>query len=180
MWPWEHVAFGYLCYSVYRNALYGSAPSDRAAVAVVVASVSPDLVDKPLSWSVGLFPAGYAIGHSVFTLAALAGVAVAFVVGYSSHLLGDVVYPVLRGGGLAPERVLWPLVTLPPYGDRLGPFSRSLVYLHRYVGAALSGEGSIAAAAGVGLVFLVGGLWVYDGAPGTWISRSTDTSPDRP
>lgn len=192
MWPWEHVALGYLCYSLYRNALFGSAPGDRAAIVVVVASVLPDLVDKPLSWGVEWFPTGYSIAHSAFTLAAIAVVvlalrrrgtgrlAVAFLVGYGSHLLGDVVYPLLSGEGLAFRRVLWPLVSLPPYGERLGPFSRTFLYLRRYVEAGLDGDGSTAVAAGLALVLVVLCLWIYDGAPGTWIGRSADAPPEHP
>lgn len=191
MWPWEHLAFGYLCYSLYRHARYGLAPGDRTATAVVFGSLLPDLVDKPLSWSAGLFTSGYAIGHSVASLSAVAGVAVAlrrrgrgrqaaaFTVGYGSHLVGDVLYPTLLGEGLAVERVLWPLVTVPPYDERLGLLTRTVVYVRRYLARALSGDIGASLAVQAVLLLVVLALWLYDGTPGLGWVRGTDRAGER-
>lgn len=191
MLPWEHVAFGYLGYSLYRHVRHGGAPRDGAAIAAVTAAIAPDLVDKPLSWAVGLFPTGYAVGHSVFTFAAIVAAAAAVrrreggelagavVVGWGTHLLGDVLYPVLFDRGVAVERVLWPLVTLSPYENRLGLLARTLLYLQRHAARVLSGEVSTAVAVQVGLVLLVALLWLYDGAPGVRFLIATSGSSDR-
>lgn len=183
MWPWEHVAFGYLCYSLYRHARHGLVPGDRLAVAVALGALFPDLVDKPLSWAAGVFPSGYAVGHSIASLAVVAGLAVAlrhrgrgrltgaFVVGYGTHLVGDVVYPTLLGEGTALDRVLWPLVTAAPYEERLGLVARTARYLHRYLAMALSGDIGTALAVQAALLLAVVGLWLYDGTPGLGWAR---------
>jgi hypothetical protein len=110
MWPWEHLAAGYLLYSLGVRAFGRDPPSDGAAVALVIASLLPDLVDKALSWGLGWFPSGYAVGHSAFVAVPvglgvlLAGYwfsrprwGVAFVVGYWAHLLADVANPLRNG-----------------------------------------------------------------------------------
>lgn len=178
MWPWEHVAVAYLAYSGFRRLRGRGPPDDRTALVVVVAALIPDLVDKPLSWTVGLFPAGYAIGHSLFVWIAVFGVimsvesgrrelGLATLVGAGSHLAGDVAYPLLKGEGLAVERVLWPLVTLPPYEVDLGLLARTLSYLHRFAGRTLAGEVGVVIWFQLGLMLVVIAVWVYDGMPGT-------------
>lgn len=179
MWPWEHVAFGYLCYSLLRRGRGGGAPDDAAAVAVVVAAVLPDAVDKTLSWGLGLFPAGYSVAHSVLVavpvaLAALVvgrrrdrvAVSIALVVGHWSHLVGDVVYPAFLGRGLAVERILWPLVTLPSYDTRLGLVRRTVRYLAAYADAAAAGRLGGLILLEAGFLLAVFALWLFDGAPG--------------
>lgn len=180
MWPWEHVAVGYVLVSGYWHVRHRRRPGDAVAILAVFGALLPDLVDKPLSWGLGLFPTGYAVVHSIFVwclLVVLAAVvarrngrsstATAFALGYGSHLAGDVVYPALTGGRLAFEKVLWPLVTLPPYEQSLGFVARTTLYLHRHVARTLSGG------VGPGLLFegsillLVVVLWLYDGLPGT-------------
>ncbi|MFB6177136.1 MAG: metal-dependent hydrolase, partial [Halobaculum sp.] len=99
MWPWEHAAVGYLWYSLGRRAAGRDPPGDWPAVALALATQFPDLLDKSLSWGLGLFETGYALGHSIFlaiplgVTALLVGqwrgrpdIAVAVTVGYWSHL----------------------------------------------------------------------------------------------
>lgn len=75
MWPWEHVAFGYLLYSVYAHVRRGEPPDALSTVAMAIAAVAPDLIDKPLAWEFDVFATGYALGHSVFlAVPLLAGV----------------------------------------------------------------------------------------------------------
>ena len=178
MWPWEHLAFGYACLSLFSRARWGEAPSCGPAVAVAFGSVLPDLVDKPLSWSLGLFPAGYSVAHSAFVAAPLASLAlalaararrwrvgVAFVVGYWLHLLADVFNPLRSGGGLAVHKVLWPLVALPPYETDLGLAARTGIYLRRWVAGGASSDLVLALGAYAAVHFAVFALWLYDGAP---------------
>jgi hypothetical protein len=153
--------------------------------ALALGALTPDLVDKPLSWGLELFPSGYAIGHSVFVAlpvgiaVLLAGdrrdraeLAVPFVVGYWSHLLGDVGSGLLYGDGLALSTVLWPVVRREPYGESLGLFGRGWHYFREFVGglAATDRPGPLllAAAAPVGLALA---LWLLDGAPGPRVVR---------
>ena len=178
MFPWEHVAFGYLCYSVLAHLL-GRTPSDGAAVAVVVATLGPDVVDKTLSWVLNVFPQGYSVAHSVFTavgLTALVIVAaerrdrpltgVAFGVAYLSHLVGDVVYPVAFGDPIKFEKVLWPLVKLPAYEREVSAFERFLYYTDRYLEQLVALEPDPFLLGEFGFLFAAFALWVYDGAPG--------------
>jgi membrane-bound metal-dependent hydrolase YbcI (DUF457 family) len=125
MWPWEHLAFGYILYSVTVRLLRVGPVTRRSAVWLAVATQLPDLVDKPLAWTVPLLPGGRSLAHSLFVAVPLVSLAlwvaysrdrltvgVAFVVGYLSHLAGDVLYQVVVGDGLRPTFLLWPL--LPP------------------------------------------------------------------
>lgn len=190
MWPWEHVAVGYLCYSLLRRGRGGGPPGNAAAVAVAVAAMLPDLVDKTLSWGLGLVPQGYAVGHSLLvavpvTIAVLAvagrrgrggaapsdrldpgAIGVAAVVGHWSHLAGDAVYPALLGGGPAVERLLWPVASLPAYETRLGLLDRTALYLSEFGGAALAGRLGPLLALELALLVGVLALWLADGAPG--------------
>ena len=179
MWPWEHLAFGYLCYSLTVHLVRRRAPTTSAVVLLAVASVLPDLIDKPLSWSFGVFPSGYAIAHSIFV--APVGVALvvalawhqrrlrygaAFAVGYASHLVGDVVYPAVLGEGLKPEVLLWPAVELPAYENDYGLVERFLLYFFQYLEMLAELEWSPMLAFEAGLALSVFVLWVYDGMPG--------------
>jgi len=179
MWPWEHVAVGYLLVSAYRHARFRDGPTELSALLAVFGAALPDLVDKPLSWGLGLFPQGYSVAHSVFVCAALVALAyalayrsgrvpaaTAFAVGYGSHLVGDILFPAMQGGRLAFDRVLWPVVTLPPYEHRLGFFARAFLYVHRHLARTLAHGLGPELALELGLMLLVVLLWLYDGVPG--------------
>jgi hypothetical protein len=130
MWPWEHAAVAYLCYwlAIDRHAEH---PDDASTVAVVLGSQFPDLVDKPLSWGLGVLPSGHSLAHSMLVAGPLVALAVvlarryrrepvgiAFGIGYLSHLPGDVFYPVALGGEPSTRFLLWPLVAVEPYAER--------------------------------------------------------------
>jgi hypothetical protein len=66
MWPWEHLAVGYLLYSASVRLRTGSGPGDGPALALALSTQFPDLVDKPLAWSLGVLPDGTTVAHSVF------------------------------------------------------------------------------------------------------------------
>ncbi|MFC7229631.1 metal-dependent hydrolase [Salinirubellus salinus] len=178
MWPWEHLAVGYLCLSIGVRALRERPPTGPEAIVLGAGTQFPDLVDKPLSWGLGVFPTGYAVGHSalvalpVGTLllwgARRAGHPVAggaFVLGYWSHLAGDVLNP-LRAG-YTPElgRVLWPLVEGDPYGSDIG-LRRVLVYLARFPGDVATLDPSSPELLYLLVPLPAMLLWVADGAPG--------------
>lgn len=179
MWPWEHIAFGYLLYSLAVHLVGRRSPSGGEAFVLAFATVFPDLVDKPLSWTFGLFPSGYSVMHSVFVAPALAlavtavagrydrpELGLAFGAGYASHLLGDVVYPLFSGGGLSPSKLLWPVVELPAYESEYGFVQRATYYFLEYADRLLELEFGPLLLFELSLVLLVFGLWMYDGAPG--------------
>ncbi|MFW5903656.1 MAG: metal-dependent hydrolase [Halolamina sp.] len=179
MWPWEHAAVGYLLFSLGLRALGREPPTERETVLLVAATQLPDLVDKPLSWGLGWFPSGFAVAHSAFVAvpAGLAAIAlgwragrtragIATVVGYWSHLAGDVLNPVRYGGVPLPARVLWPVADVTPYETDYG-LGRGFVYVGEFL-ASLPPTDPVEV-----LVFYVAlpasslALWLRDGAPGT-------------
>ncbi|MEF8785612.1 MAG: metal-dependent hydrolase [Haloarculaceae archaeon] len=127
MWPWEHLAIGYLAYSLFVRSVAGHTPQALAVAALVIGTQFPDLIDKPLGWETTLLPSsGISLAHSLFVavpLAALAvaatsvfdraDVGVAFAVGYLLHLPADVVYPLLIGRHLKWTFLFWPLLPAP-------------------------------------------------------------------
>lgn len=178
MWPWEHAAVGYLTYSLAVHLLRRRSPTGPEAVAVVGASVLPDVIDKPLAWEFGVFPSGFGLAHSVFFAGPLAvavlGAAVAtdrtrigaaVATGYPLHLAGDVLPHALRDGDAPIARLLWPVATIESAypGGFVGTF-------REYVGDALanlfSGPPSPYTLAVAGAVVGCVLLWVYDGMPG--------------
>ncbi|WP_135829000.1 metal-dependent hydrolase [Halorussus halobius] len=178
MWPWEHLAVGYLGYSLAVHLLGRRAPGDAAVVALAVGTQFPDLVDKPLAWGPGVLPSGYSLGHSAFaavplTLLAVAvayrlgraQVGVAFGFGYLSHLPGDVVYPWLTGGDLAPTILLWPLVPASDAATGTGLLEAVRTLVGRYGAELASGDLGAYLAIEVGLLASVLVVWLLDGTP---------------
>lgn len=136
MWPWEHLAVGYVLVSVLWRAR-GRIPDAPTAVATAVGTQFPDLVDKPLAWGFGLLERGMAVAHSVLVAVPLCLLAVAlarrygygpivggFALGYLSHLPADAVYSLFYGNGINVGAFLWP-VARPPATPRAGSPRRS-------------------------------------------------------
>jgi len=178
MWPWEHLAVGYLAYSLLARLLTGEGPGDRDAVVLVVATQLPDLVDKPLAWWLAVLPSGLSLAHSlvvglpvcllVVALARRLGdsrVGLAYCVGYGSHLAGDAVYPLLTGGHLRLSFLAWPLVDQPP--TRAPGFLTQVFYFLGEFRAFLgTPRGRLYALVEVGLLVVALAVWVSDGYPG--------------
>jgi hypothetical protein len=191
MWPWEHAAFAYVLYSLLVHVFRRRAPTGGPVYAVALGSQFPDLVDKPLAWSVGVFESGYAVAHSAFAFPFLAAgvlfashrrgrlrLGVAFLVGHASHLAGDVVYPAVTDGHLAPTAVLWPIVEPPTSEARAGLLAQATRYFGEWFvqvraldpGPLLLFEGLLA------LSVLL--LWLLDGTPGLGPLRKLVTRPN--
>lgn len=137
MWPWGHLAVGYLCYSLLSRWRSNRPPDDGAALVVLFGTQFPDLVDKPLAWSFHLLPSGRSLGHSLLTAAVVCALVaafayrrghlslvVAFCVGYLSHLAGDALVPLIEGQYQYMAYLGWPLLSLPPYDTGIGFFER--------------------------------------------------------
>lgn len=178
MMPWGHAAFAYVLYSLGHRATTRDPPSGLAALVVLFGSQLPDLVDKPLSWGFHLFPQGYSVAHSVL-VAVPAGLLVlaitirkrrpevgaAFLVGYWSHLAGDILVAIAEGHVSPFDRVLWPLVTLPPYGHPVSLFGRIHHVLGTFLYSLTAGEQLTFLAVYLTPFFFAFLLWLVDGAP---------------
>jgi membrane-bound metal-dependent hydrolase YbcI (DUF457 family) len=168
MWPWGHLAIGYLLYTAFVHLRDRRPPTGLAALALAVGTQFPDLVDKPLAWSFGVLPNGRSLTHSLITTLLLVAlvelvarrrgygsIATAFAVGYLSHLAADALYPALSGDIYSLGFLAWPI--LPPVEYETE--QSFIVHLTQ-----VSLDSSVAFELGLGLaVFL---LWFADGAPG--------------
>lgn len=168
MWPWGHLAVGYLLYSLGLRAGRRTPPTDQQALALALGTQLPDLIDKPLAWWVPLLPGGRTLGHSlvfavplVLALGLLArrrgrlSWVVAFAVGYASHLVGDLYLAVAFGNYGELTILLWPLTPTVVYDAQpsllwhLSSITLSPLFL-----------------AELALGVLVVALWLVDGRPG--------------
>jgi membrane-bound metal-dependent hydrolase YbcI (DUF457 family) len=189
MWPWEHLAFGYVLASLTNRLGTDRRLTAADALVIGLATQLPDLIDKPLAWTVGILPSGLSLGHSLFFALPLSllvvlvarsrgrtGLGVVFAVAYGSHLFGDALYPMLTGGSFSPRFVLWPLV---PASSEAGV--GFLSQLDLFVGRFLQFLGTPLGRVYLVLeaVLLVGAtaLWYVDGAPG--LSWFLDRLPGR-
>lgn len=125
MLPWGHAAVGYLLLSGVRRGR-GRSMTAAATVTVLVATQIPDVIDKPLAWTVPLLPNGRSFAHSLPTgllvLALLAAVLAvvlrrrhlvgALAVGYLAHPLADASHPLLYWNTADLAFLAWPI--LPP------------------------------------------------------------------
>ena len=194
MWPWEHLAVGYLCYSLSVRLSGRGAPRPWPVIALAVGTQFPDLVDKPLAWTVGVLPSGHSLAHSLFVALPVAALAVsvgaalgrrrggtargrddaarddshagaAFALGYLSHLPGDAFYPALVGSEPNYDFLLWPVVPVPASETSVGFAEMVRLLLGRYVERLARGELSPYLAVELGLLASVLALWVADGLP---------------
>jgi hypothetical protein len=179
VWPWEHVAFGYILYTLTLRALVGRRPTDREAIVLLWFTQVPDLVDKPLAWQFDVLPAGLSVAHSLFAVipvigaaillarrSAAAGLGSAVAVGYSSHLLGDALYPWVLGSSMRVGFLLWPVVPVASDTAAVGFVAHVAHFAEHFLLVLSTGRGAVV----IGLeIVLLGGavwLWVRDGRPG--------------
>lgn len=93
----------------------------------VIGSQLPDLIDKPLAWSLEVFSTGIAFGNSLWFLGLLVvlsgapgvrygrwSLPAALTISVCSHLIGDVLFAVAVESAMTYELVLWPIVTAKP------------------------------------------------------------------
>lgn len=168
MWPWGHLAVGYLVYSLYAHVRYERPPSGYATVLVALGTQFPDLVDKPLAWTFGVLPTGRSLAHSLFTFLVVLLVVrryarsvdrpelgTAFIVGYLTHPFADGVSALLAREFAYLTYLVWPLLPLPAYDTETS-------FLAHFTELSLT-SGVLVEIGFAGFVVL---LWVYDGVPG--------------
>lgn len=128
MWPWAHLAFGYLVYAGYTWARYRRAPSGWPVLALALATQFPDVVDKPLAYWFAVLPEGRSLAHSLVVVVPLWMILLAyarlyrrgelgsaFVIGYATHLLGDGYGALVAGRFGEVTFLLWPVLPAPDY-----------------------------------------------------------------
>lgn len=126
MWPIGHASVAYLLYTALARRRFDRGPDAIAAILVGVGGISPDLVDKPLSWSAGILPTGRSLSHSLLVIVPIvlavyllaswyadAEYGVAFGVGMFSHPLVDAA-PALWSDQSA-NFLAWPILSVTPY-----------------------------------------------------------------
>lgn len=186
MWPWTHALFGYACYSLAVHAGFRRRPTDLPAIVAVFAAVLPDVIDKPLAWTFGITASGYGPAHSLLLGAPMATIVglllwragrheagFGFLIGYASHLLGDLLFQLFDEGELVIAVVLWP-VAATGSDSTGGLLHHFLFFAHRYAGQIRSGEATTYLVATIVLAVAVLLLWILDGFPGVrWLGRLT-------
>lgn len=167
MWPWGHLGAGYLLYSGLCR-FSGQRPTELGALALVVGTQMPDLIDKPFAWTLDILPNGRSLSHSLlgaFVLITLVTLVVsrydrrdvgyAFGFGYLVHLGTDALYPALSGDWYELGFLGWPFVPAIEYETKqsfLAHFAQFEFGLPVWF--------EIALFVGAGL------LWYADGRPG--------------
>jgi len=139
-------------------------------VPLTIGTQFPDLVDKPLSWTLGILPSGRSLGHSILLALVIALTlryagrtfdrrteAGAFFTGYLLHIIADMSPFVVSGEWEKLGSVLWPLVPAYQYP---GESDRSISDVLSAIDLT-----SVPAEAFV-LIILSVSLWVYDELPG--------------
>lgn len=171
MWPWAHLVIGYILYSLIANAR--SWRTDGYVVFLVAFGTQfPDLIDKPFAWGVDILPSGRSLGHSlIFGILVMAVIAlyyhrrdrpllgIGFVIGYFSHLIGDIAPHILAGEYSYLSFLLWPFLPVRSYP------------IESFTGHILNIEPEPYFVFQAMLVVLTIGLWMWDETPG--ISKGT-------
>jgi hypothetical protein len=178
VWPWEHLAFGYAFYSPARQLVRRGPPTPGEALALALGTQLPDLIDKPLAWTVRILPSSVSLAHSAFFTLPLVAVArgvsrrigrpylwIPLTVGFLSHLLGDAVARVALRDATNLSFLVWPLV--PSSAPRRhGLRSNFVRFLRAYARGIRSGKYLAYFLAELGLIAFALGRWVLDGTPG--------------
>lgn len=126
--PLNHFLVAFLPLAVYTFVRYRRLPTGAAILVLFFATQLPDLIDKPLAWTFGIFPSGRMLAHSLVLAIPIVTALVyvthrwgygalgtMFAVGYFSHLATDF-YPALflgRDYYYFPN-MFWPLLAANP------------------------------------------------------------------
>lgn len=182
MWPWGHLAVGYLSYTTAVH-LFRTSHDRVALVALVVGTQFPDLVDKPLAW-VGVLAYGRALAHSLLVLVPLCALVLfvarrqgrgrtggAFVLGALSHVVSDAWDGLLALDVDRMSFLLWPFVPSPDTDVRGTPTGHARRLASEVDTQQAGTDGFldvVQSEPAVQACFLLAavGVWVAEGAPG--------------
>lgn len=178
MWPWGHLAVGYVAFSLFVRARLGRRPSARAALVLAVATQLPDLIDKPLAWQFGMLSNGIGVAHSLLVgvpIAVALGLGLrardrpelgsALAIGYGSHVAGDLLFAALFSSPPYLPSFLWPLYGTPVSASPgFGPKVWDLLLTSRALLGSSTGRAYFLLVAILLVATLA--LWIDDGAPG--------------
>ena len=167
MFPWSHLALGYLLYVLFGRLRMGWTRTEVGAVALAFGTQMPDL-DKVLAWWFGVIPNGRTLLHSMLVAFVLLSLVRwyagpidrrhegdAFALGYVSHLFGDVLYPLAVGNIPELRFLAWPVLRPVDY-DHTGGF----------VAFFTSVDPGLIFWLELGLTALAMGVWYSEGLPG--------------
>ena len=170
MWPWGHLAVGYLALTLGVRMRTERRPRGGETLILAVWTQFPDLVDKPLALTFGVLPSGRSLAHSLLVAVPLlvlvtsyarrrgyGTLGIAAATGYLTHLAGDSLRPAVTGefGHLA--FLAWPITTLSPSS---GPGEHGILEVLLSVGPTPYAVFQFA------LVGVAAAAWVADGSPG--------------
>lgn len=190
MWPWDHLAFGYVLYLIVSSRRPWSKPDDLTFITLAIGSQLPDIIDKPLAWSVGVLPSGLSLGHSLLFLVSLTVITAALsnrygrpelagsvIVGVSSHLIGDVLFALLTGAPRPYHFLFWPVI--PTVTEmNIGLVTTIEEFWRYYLRFLSTPRGSVYLIANLTFHFIAVVTWISNGAPGTiairkWAAKRT-------
>lgn len=169
MWPWGHVGFGYLLYSIWCRR-HGKRPQSPEVFLVVLGTLLPDLVDKPLAWTLNVLDSGRSLGHSILIALLVIGIlyhvvaprigrsqVTAFAIGYLSHPIGDLPFTDLLAGNVEyASYLLWPLLPAPTY-------ETEQTFIAHFIQLSSVGTFDVLQ---VTLAISALSVWYFDGLPG--------------
>ena len=186
MWPWGHLAVGYLAFSLLAERRSHGPPTDRSVIVLAAMTQFPDVVDKTLAWNLGILPNGRSLAHSALVATVVIAVvglylqkqehhelALAVGVGYASHLLADAFQPFVTGQWADLVFLGWPLLPAPSPTGAQSVLERFVIL---FDGLA-AGDISVFFAIEIGLVLFAVVRWATQGYPGLGFLRRD--RPDR-
>jgi hypothetical protein len=128
MFPHEHFLLAWLPLVGYVVLRDRRLPSKQVVGAVLLGSLLPDLIDKPLAYQLNLIPHGRVFLHSLPVIMPLLiavivygwktgrlRMALAYSFGHLLHPVGDFYSTLLAG--VVPQHLLWPFVSVPSGAD---------------------------------------------------------------
>lgn len=180
MWPWGHLAFGYLLYAGYVGVVRRKAPRGWPVVVLAFGTQFPDLVDKPLALWFHVLPEGRTLTHTLLVflpasvlLLVLAwnyrrtALAWAFTLGWGSHLVGDSIQSLHNHAYRELTFLLWPVLPAPDYAATSFQYhlAQLLWLLHQVTLHSLFSPGDNFFVLQIWLAMFVFLLWIGQGMP---------------
>ena len=181
MWPWGHLAVGYIVFTVWSRLITRNPPSGRTTLVLALATQLPDLVDKSLQFTLHLYE-GRAIAHSLLVMIPFCVGAVlvarqygqqqsatALTIGVITHLFGDSWRAILTNNVQSEAAyLLWPVLPAPSYA-----VDAPADHVDRLIAALTEAQGEsltdiVGSSMGVQLLLLLlfSVIWLVDGSPG--------------